>query len=96
MRKDKIFSLAVKCYGMKHRSSKFKVSWILEEELSKILNMGSALGCHKLRELPSPTPPLPDLRREPPDRRARAAVRWLLLSPDPQYSPVADNDGSTD
>ncbi|KAK0599670.1 hypothetical protein LWI29_007488 [Acer saccharum] len=44
MRKDKIFSLAIKCYGMKHRSSKFKVSWILEEELSKILNMGSALG----------------------------------------------------
>ncbi|KAK2640655.1 hypothetical protein Ddye_028450 [Dipteronia dyeriana] len=28
---------------MKNRSSKFKVSWILEEELSKILNMGSAL-----------------------------------------------------
>ncbi|KAK1584266.1 hypothetical protein Q3G72_031382 [Acer saccharum] len=25
MRKDKIFSLAIKCYGMKHRSSKFKV-----------------------------------------------------------------------
>ena len=28
MRKDKISSLAIKCYGMKHRSSKFKVSWI--------------------------------------------------------------------
>ena len=44
MRKDKIFNLAIKCYGMKHRSSKFKVSWIQEEELSKILNIGSALG----------------------------------------------------
>ncbi|KAK0600666.1 hypothetical protein LWI29_017258 [Acer saccharum] len=43
MRKDKIFSLAIKYYGMKHRSSKFKVSWILKEELSEILNMGSAL-----------------------------------------------------
>ncbi|KAK1582573.1 hypothetical protein Q3G72_031351 [Acer saccharum] len=25
MRKDKIFSLAIQCYGMKHRSSKFKI-----------------------------------------------------------------------
>ena len=44
MRKDKISSLAIKCFGMKHRSSKFKVSWILKEELSKNLNVGSALG----------------------------------------------------
>ncbi|KAK0577175.1 hypothetical protein LWI29_029036 [Acer saccharum] len=31
----------------------------------------------KLREVPSPTPPVPDLRRDPPDRRARAAVRQI-------------------
>ncbi|KAK0583639.1 hypothetical protein LWI29_000769 [Acer saccharum] len=31
----------------------------------------------KLCEVPSPTPPLSDLHREPPDRRARAAVRQI-------------------
>ncbi|KAK0598200.1 hypothetical protein LWI29_032498 [Acer saccharum] len=31
----------------------------------------------KLREVPSPTPPVPDLRRDPPNRRARAAVHQI-------------------
>ncbi|KAK1563888.1 hypothetical protein Q3G72_034720 [Acer saccharum] len=31
----------------------------------------------KLCEVPSPTPPLSDLHCEPPDRRARAAVRQI-------------------
>ncbi|KAK0600044.1 hypothetical protein LWI29_011032 [Acer saccharum] len=42
MRNDKVFCLAAKGHGMKSRSS--KLSWILEEEITKIINLGSALG----------------------------------------------------
>ncbi|KAK2651372.1 hypothetical protein Ddye_011228 [Dipteronia dyeriana] len=35
------FCLAVKEHGMKIRSSKYRLSWILEEDISKVIDMGT-------------------------------------------------------
>ncbi|KAK0602348.1 hypothetical protein LWI29_032533 [Acer saccharum] len=45
MRNDKVFCLAAKGHGMKSRSSKYKLSVLdPEEEITKIIDLGSALG----------------------------------------------------
>ena len=45
-KKDRDYGLAVKGYGMKLRRSKkcFHLSWILEEEISKVIDLGVAVG----------------------------------------------------
>ena len=41
---DKVSYLAIRSHGMKTRSSKYYLTWILEEQIIKVTDMGTSLG----------------------------------------------------